>query len=162
MFYHFHKYVTLKPVFTNKNIHESDLKTVNRILAGNDYSGYWMGIMKLEDSPICDLCGVNNDSSHIILECVKHQHEKVKYLMQTEDDAWSYEQPLKPRWDWYAMKTVWSLGVILVFSRWVHWTILQSTLFSFQTIQILIFIIENGWNWVWEFSWSIESSIVSC
>lgn len=78
-FYQFQNRITKYPWFHKKRIKGRNVKMLNRILSGHDYSGFWLGKLKMEDSCLCDVCGVDNTSSHIILECVKFTHIRVRY-----------------------------------------------------------------------------------
>lgn len=75
-----------KPWFQNSNLRAPEIRTVNRLLAGHDFSNYWLGIMKIVDSQLCDVCGVNDDAEHIILFCVKYHSKRLKYKFNNSDN----------------------------------------------------------------------------
>lgn len=78
-YYEYQNKITTKPWFYNLKINGPNLRTMNRLLCGHDYSGYWLGVMKIKDSSLCDVCAVDNTASHIILECTKFLVIRTKY-----------------------------------------------------------------------------------
>lgn len=71
--------ITKKPWFYKLKIKSRDLRCINRLMAGHDFSPYWLAVMNITDSGLCDVCGVDNTSEHIILHCVKFYDQQNKY-----------------------------------------------------------------------------------
>lgn len=60
-----------KPWYYQKQLDNFETRTLNRIMAGHDYSKFWLHKMKIEDDPNCEICDVPETAEHIILHCVR-------------------------------------------------------------------------------------------
>jgi len=67
------------------NINANEIKTMNRILTGHDFSKYWLKILKIEENDICDVCQVQETGKHQIFHCTKYNNERQKYPNIQED-----------------------------------------------------------------------------
>lgn len=61
-----------KSWFHNLPLSNTETRTLNRLLAGHDFSPFWLSKMKIQDEMYCDFCDCLNTSEHIIFECIKH------------------------------------------------------------------------------------------
>lgn len=68
-----------KPWFYNQNLGRTEIRTLNRVLSGHDYSKYYLNIFRIADDPLCDICGTIENAEHIILECVKYTTKRISY-----------------------------------------------------------------------------------
>ena len=58
----------------------------NRILSGHTYCGQILNKMGVKNSAGCDVCGVIEDSSHIIFSCRKYSIPRSKFPKIEEYD----------------------------------------------------------------------------
>lgn len=68
-----------KPWHHKLPLNNIEVRTLNRLLAGHDYSNYWLSKMKIKDDCICDICDVVDNSEHVIFYCVKYALTRQKY-----------------------------------------------------------------------------------
>lgn len=60
-----------KPWFVGLNLTSQQIRLLNRLMAGHDWSKFWRHKMKLTDSPDCETCGELETAEHLILHCTK-------------------------------------------------------------------------------------------
>lgn len=68
-----------KPWYHQKQLDNFETRTLNRIMAGHDYSKYWLHKMKIEDDPNCEICDVPETAEHIILHCVRYGQSRMQF-----------------------------------------------------------------------------------
>lgn len=56
-----------------------DIRLLNRLITGHDYSKAWLARMRLADDPLCDLCLEPETSEHVILHCPQFGIGRMKY-----------------------------------------------------------------------------------
>jgi len=74
-------YTTSKPWFKNKEdlFNRIETKTLNRILSGHAFDKYTLSKRKVYDNALCDSCNVNEDISHILINCSKYTPTRQNY-----------------------------------------------------------------------------------
>lgn len=80
--------------FHNLPLNNSETRTLNRLLAGHDFSPYWLSKLKIKDDLYCDYCDCLNTSEHIIFECVKHLLPRDKHNL---DKFYSIQQAFEDK-----------------------------------------------------------------
>lgn len=68
-----------RPWHFKLDLNNKEVRTLNRLLSGHDFSRYWLFKMKLADDCICESCDVTEDAEHIIFYCVKYAATRNKY-----------------------------------------------------------------------------------
>lgn len=63
-----------RPWYWNSELNGEEVRMLNRILAGHDFSNYWLAKMRLAESEECDLCDENDTTEHRLLNCIKYVH----------------------------------------------------------------------------------------
>lgn len=79
-FYSFQNQISLKPWFNKMSFNNIEQRKLNRLVSGHDFSSYWLAKMRIKESPLCDVCGVDETTQHIVTECVKYTHIQSKYV----------------------------------------------------------------------------------
>lgn len=54
----------------------SDIKILNRLIAGHDHSNYWLHKMRLVDNGTCEACGEPDTAKHKVFHCLKYALER--------------------------------------------------------------------------------------
>lgn len=67
------------PWYFGKEISGRDLRLLNRLITGHDYSKFWLARMRLADDPMCDICEEPETSEHVILHCPLYNISRIKY-----------------------------------------------------------------------------------
>ncbi|KXJ69642.1 hypothetical protein RP20_CCG001797 [Aedes albopictus] len=67
------------PWFTDVNMKGSDIRLLNRLMTGHNYSKYWLGKMKLVDDTDCDLCEEAETAEHTILHCPRYNNMRSNF-----------------------------------------------------------------------------------
>lgn len=70
-----------KPWHNKLPLNNIEVRTINRLLSGHDYSNYWLNKMKIRPDCICDICDVLDNSEHVIFFCVKYTITRQKYKL---------------------------------------------------------------------------------
>lgn len=79
------KYYGIRPVwnaqpwFAKLDLKGKDIRLLNRLMSGHDYSKYWLAKMRLKDSPDCDLCDEPETAEHVILHCPRYGMQRHHY-----------------------------------------------------------------------------------
>lgn len=68
-----------KPWFHGRNIDNRETRLLNRLMAGHDYSRYWLAKMKIVDDSYCDICDERETAEHCILHCVRFGNVRENY-----------------------------------------------------------------------------------
>lgn len=68
-----------KPWHHGIGLENGEVRTLNRIFAGHDYSKHGLFRMKLAEDCLCDLCDEIEDAKHLILFCIKYLNIREKY-----------------------------------------------------------------------------------
>lgn len=68
-----------KPWFYNLDLNNTQTRTMNRLMAGHDYSRYWLHKMKLQDDELCDICQEPENAEHLILLCPKYNNTRAQF-----------------------------------------------------------------------------------
>ncbi|XP_058816706.1 uncharacterized protein LOC131679982 [Topomyia yanbarensis] len=63
-----------KPWYWNYQLNGKDIRLLNRIIAGYDYSNFWLAKLKLQESEECDICEELDTTEHALLWCIKYGH----------------------------------------------------------------------------------------
>ncbi|XP_055584878.1 uncharacterized protein LOC129737743 [Uranotaenia lowii] len=72
------------PWFVGKNLNGKDVRLLNRLMAGHDFSKHWLAKMKINDDADCELCKVPETSNHIIFCCPRFATTRRKYDFYTK------------------------------------------------------------------------------
>lgn len=78
-FFAIQKDFSVTPWYCKQNLNNKETRTMNRLMAGHDYSKYWLNKMKLEDSPDCENCNEPETAEHIILKCTRFDSIRTSY-----------------------------------------------------------------------------------
>ena len=65
--------VTEKPWFTNTTYSSREIRLLNRLKTGHNYSKSYLHNIGIEEDPYCDECGEGEDAEHLLIKCPKHQ-----------------------------------------------------------------------------------------
>lgn len=68
-----------KPWFHKTTLNKDEVRTLNRILAGHDYSKYWLHKMKIEEDECCYLCQEPETAEHLILHCPRFNNSRASF-----------------------------------------------------------------------------------
>ncbi|XP_055598555.1 uncharacterized protein LOC129748100 [Uranotaenia lowii] len=78
-FYNIQSEFCEKPWYHKLGLTNSTTRTINRLMAGHDYSKYWLHKMKLVDDPFCEICDQLETAEHIILHCNRYNDIRSKF-----------------------------------------------------------------------------------
>lgn len=78
-YFQFQNTIPAKPWYHKKQLTNFETRTLNRLLAGHDYSSYWLFKMRIQPDCICEICDVVENAEHIIFFCVKYAQTRRKY-----------------------------------------------------------------------------------
>ncbi|XP_055585212.1 uncharacterized protein LOC129738057 [Uranotaenia lowii] len=73
-YYQFTDHFPEKPWYWNSNLDGFETRMLNRILAGHDFSNFWLAKMRIRDTENCELCDEKDTTEHALLYCVKYYH----------------------------------------------------------------------------------------
>ncbi|XP_062535231.1 uncharacterized protein LOC134204427 [Armigeres subalbatus] len=68
-----------RPWFYNVELNNNQTRTMNRIMAGHDYSRFWLHKMRLNDDGDCDICQEPETAEHLILLCPKYNNIRAQF-----------------------------------------------------------------------------------
>ncbi|KXJ74835.1 hypothetical protein RP20_CCG012895 [Aedes albopictus] len=68
-FYDIQPAFSTKPWYTNVDLPGSDVRLINRLMTGHDFSKFWLARMKLEETEECELCDEPETADHLIMHC---------------------------------------------------------------------------------------------
>lgn len=80
-YFQFQNVIPCKPWYHNSKLSSEGIRTINRLLAGHDYSRYWLFKMKIESDCICEVCNSVENGEHILFFCVKYAETRRKFLL---------------------------------------------------------------------------------
>ncbi|XP_055590205.1 uncharacterized protein LOC129742338 [Uranotaenia lowii] len=72
------------PWYKGKHLKNKQVRTLNRIMAGHNYSKYWLAKMKIIDDARCDTCQENETAEHIILYCPNYLQIRKNYTFENK------------------------------------------------------------------------------
>lgn len=78
-FYQFQQTVNKDAWYFNKNLSNNNVRLLNRLITGHDWSKFWKAKMKLVDDELCELCNEPENGEHVVLHCVKFGMTRAKY-----------------------------------------------------------------------------------
>lgn len=78
-FFQIQNTIPSKPWHHKLQLSNIEIRTLNRLLSGHDYSKYWLHKMKLEDDNFCDVCDVLENSDHVVFFCAKYAEKREQY-----------------------------------------------------------------------------------
>lgn len=58
-----------KPWYTNKDLPGADIRIINRLMTGHDFSKYWLAKMRIVANDECEICEEPETSDHLIMHC---------------------------------------------------------------------------------------------
>lgn len=62
-----------------KSLQGSEIKIINRLMSGHDYSQKYLKMWKKVETDICEVCGETDDGNHVTLKCKKYERQRLKY-----------------------------------------------------------------------------------
>lgn len=68
-----------KPWHYKLDLDNKQIRTLNRLLSGHDFSRFWLHKMKLADDCICESCDTIDNAEHMLFFCVKYAVTRSKY-----------------------------------------------------------------------------------
>lgn len=77
--YEIFKQIKQYPWFYKTSLNRKEVRTLNRILSGHDFSRKWLYKMKLVDNPYCDICPEEESVEHLIMNCVKYNNVRQSF-----------------------------------------------------------------------------------
>ncbi|KXJ67850.1 hypothetical protein RP20_CCG025874 [Aedes albopictus] len=80
-FFQYQTGINSKSWYHNVPLTNSEVRTLNRLIAGHDFSPYWLSVMRIKDDRCCELCEKPNTAEHIILNCIKHLQLRDKHQL---------------------------------------------------------------------------------
>lgn len=78
-FYNINPKFDNKPWFMNVDMKGSDIRLLNRLMTGHNYSKYWLGKMRIADDMDCELCEEAETAEHNILHCPRYNNIRCKF-----------------------------------------------------------------------------------
>lgn len=72
--------------FTGLDLTGKQIRVLNRLMAGHDWSKYWLAKMKLADNPNCEVCNQLETSEHLVINCTKFRAIREKYTFHKKSD----------------------------------------------------------------------------
>lgn len=78
-FYQFQKTVNKEAWYFDKGLSNQNVRLLNRLITGHDWSKYWRAKMKLVDSELCEICDEPENGEHVVLHCVRFGIVRSKY-----------------------------------------------------------------------------------
>ncbi|XP_055614272.1 uncharacterized protein LOC129760641 [Uranotaenia lowii] len=70
------------PWYHKRQLEGNEIRLINRLMTGHDYSKYWLGIMKMADDGECDICQAPETAEHAIIFCPKYNDLRSKYSFE--------------------------------------------------------------------------------
>lgn len=77
---------TFKPWFDKLELDTIQIVTIGRLRTFHTLSKEKLYLWKLTQDDKCDICGVKEDSSHVLLHCTKYSQSRMQYKILTEHD----------------------------------------------------------------------------
>lgn len=74
--------IETKPWFHGRSFDNTETRMLNRLMAGHDYSRYWLAKMKIVDDGYCDICDEVETAEHCILHCVRFGNIRENYSFE--------------------------------------------------------------------------------
>nr|XP_029707775.1 uncharacterized protein LOC115254425 [Aedes albopictus] len=78
-FYQLQNTIESKPWFHGRNFDNRETRLLNRLMAGHDYSRYWLAKMKIVEDSYCEICDELETAEHSILHCVRYGNIRANY-----------------------------------------------------------------------------------
>lgn len=78
-FFQFQQTVNKEAWYFNKNLTNRNVRLLNRLITGHDYSKFWKAKMKLVEDEMCEICDEPENGEHVVLHCVKYGMTRSKY-----------------------------------------------------------------------------------
>lgn len=78
-FYKIQPSVLEKPWFMDVDLKGADIRLLNRLMTGHNYSKYWLGKMRIVDDTDCDICEVAETAEHTILFCPRFNNVRSNF-----------------------------------------------------------------------------------
>lgn len=73
-----------KPWFYKINLKGKEIKLINRLMSGHDFSKPWLVRMKLNSDPNCEDCGTPETAEHLILHCPRYDRLRRNYKFDNQ------------------------------------------------------------------------------
>lgn len=67
------------PWYMGKDLNNREVRTLNRLMTGHNYSKFWLAKMRIEDDDECEICQEIETAEHIVLHCNKYTTIRSKY-----------------------------------------------------------------------------------
>lgn len=67
------------PWFKGLELKGRQVRLLNRLISGHDFSNYWLNKMKIVESGECDMCDESETAEHLILHCPKYGMLRSEY-----------------------------------------------------------------------------------
>lgn len=71
-----------KPWYHGENLDSKEIRLINRLMTGHNYSRYWLARMKIVDDGECELCQEEETADHLIMTCLKLGHIRQAYSFE--------------------------------------------------------------------------------
>lgn len=71
-----------KPWFNGKDLTGKEVRLINRLMTGHNYSRYWLARMKIVDDESCELCQEAETADHVIMDCPRYGHTRMNYSFE--------------------------------------------------------------------------------
>lgn len=81
-FYEIQPTFSKNPWFKGVNLKGKEIKVLNRLMAGHDYSKKWLATLKIVENPNCETCSVPETAEHTILICPQYKTHRSKYSFE--------------------------------------------------------------------------------
>lgn len=78
-FTQFQSYYHDKPWYTNKNLKGNQIRLLNRLITGHNYSKEWLAKIKIVEDANCESCGVPETADHIVLHCPRFDTTRTEF-----------------------------------------------------------------------------------
>lgn len=78
-FYQIQQTFSSTPWYNKIQFNGREVRLINRLMSGHDYSRFWLARMKIVSDADCDWCQVAETAEHVILHCPKYGIRRMNY-----------------------------------------------------------------------------------
>lgn len=91
-FYRFQQVLDKKMWHQKTSLKAKEIKVLNRLLAGHEYSSFWLNKMRLVEEGNCNECGAQNTARHMVFHCDKFKTERQQYGIREDKFEISFKR----------------------------------------------------------------------
>lgn len=84
VFYSIQPAFSEEPWYMGNTFKGNEVRLINRLMTGHDFSKFWLAKMKIADDPDCEICAEPETSEHIIMDCPRYGVSRSKFSYETK------------------------------------------------------------------------------